>query len=490
MATFNVFVEGPVDDSPTALPELAEAMSQRYGLPAAELVSRLKRGRFRVKSNLDAETAERYRRDLMSIGARVLVEDSSISPTATPVAGTPVMTPTGLAAGAQRPSTPAATIMGGRPQTRTPAAGVVATEPQPSTPAATIMGGRPLTRTPAAGVVVTGPQPSTPAATIMGGGPQSRTPASGVPSTGPQHPRPSTPPPTGPQPPTRPTPPPSALAGYARPSTPPPMGPEYPRPATPIPSDMVSGLSAGFGDAAQSDLGALGDMGALSLASLDGEEAPASSGQFDAAPPPPPPEPEAPVVKITSKPKAKEARKKPGPSKAMDLFAPPDAGDQDLKVDLATEEVEERARKKASVPPENVTTTPSSSTPAMRRSTPAAMTAVDASVGTVRPRQFSRNHFLAAIVIGLVVGFVPAHVVASMREKSAFAEIDAKVSAAHDSADSIETYVALDAAREKLRDEKQSKRTMIALTSMLMWAVIGAGVAFAFLRFGQPRAKA
>ena len=488
MATFNVFVEGPVDDSPTALPELAEAMSQRYGLPAPELVARMKRGRFRVKSNLDAATAERYRRDLMSIGARVLVEDSSISPTATPVAGTPVMTLG--AAGPQRPSTPAATVMGGQ-QARTPASGVpTGSQPgRPSTPAATIMGGQQF-RTPASGVP-TGPQhgrPSTPAATIMGG-PQARTPASGVP-TGPQHGRPSTPPPTGPQHPRSSTPPPSALAGYARPSTPPPMGPEYPRPATPIPSDMVSGLSAGFGDAAQSDLGALGDMGALSLASLDGEEAPASSGQFDAAPPPPPPEPEAPVVKITSKPKAKEARKKPGPSKAMDLFAPPDAGDQDLKVDLATEEVEERARKKASVPPENVTTTPSSSTPAMRRSTPAAMTAVDASVGTVRPRQFSRNHFLAAIVIGLVVGFVPAHVVASMREKSAFAEIDAKVSAAHDSADSIETYVALDAAREKLRDEKQSKRTMIALTSMLMWAVIGAGVAFAFLRFGQPRAKA
>ena len=470
MATFNVFVEGPVDDSPTALPELAEAMSQRYGLPAAELVARMKRGRFRVKSNLDAATAERYRRDLMSIGARVLVEDSSISPTATPVAGTPVMTLG--AAGAQRPSTPAATVMGGQ-QLRTPASGVpTGSQPgRPSTPAATIMGGQQF-RTPASGVP-TGPQhgrPSTPAATIMGG-PQSRTPASGVAATGPQHPRPSTPPPTGPQHPRPSTPPPSALSGYAR-------------PATPIPSDMVSGLAAGFGES-KADLGALGDAGALSLASLDGEAAPASSGQFD-APPVLPPEPEAPVVTITSKPKAKEARKKPGPSKAMDLFAPPDAGDQDLKVDLAMEEVEDRARKKASAPPENVSSTPASQSPATWRAQAAA---AEGAPGTTRERQFSRTHFLAAVVIGLVVGFVPAHVVANMREKSAFAELDAKLATIHSAADSTETYGALDAAREKLRDEKQSKRTMIALTSMLMWAVIGAGVAFAFLRYAPPKTK-
>jgi hypothetical protein len=101
MATFNVFVAGPVDDSPTGLPELADAMSQRYGLPAAELVSRLRRGRFRVKSNLDAKAAERYRQDLEAIGARVLIEDSLLSPTATPVAGVPITRPTpptGLAA--------------------------------------------------------------------------------------------------------------------------------------------------------------------------------------------------------------------------------------------------------------------------------------------------------------------------------------------------------------------------------------------------------
>ena len=400
MATFNVFVEGPVDDSPMGLPELADAMSERYGIPAADLVARLKRGRFRVKSNLDAASADRYRKDLESIGARVLVENSTLSPTATPVAGTPVLRPSGL-------SIPPATVRAPTP---------------PPTRAAT--------------------------------------PAHG--STTP--------------PPNRPTPPPSALAGYARPSTPPPMA-GHQRPSTPIPSDMASGLSAGFGDSAQADLGALGD-GSLSLASLDGEAAPAASNQFDTSPLP---EEEKAAVSFAPpkpKPKATDApRRKPGPSKPMDLFAPPDAGDQDLVVDFATEEKDERAAKRATAPPE---TAPAATT----RRTP--VTADVSTFGKSPP--FSRGNFIAAIVVALAVGFVPAHVVANMREKSAFAAIDGKVAAAYAAADSPETYEALDGARESFLDDKQSKRTMIALTSMLLWAVISAGVAFALLRY-TPKPK-
>jgi hypothetical protein len=409
MATFNVFVEGPVDETPTALPELAEAMSQRYGIPAADLVARLKRGRFRVKSNLDATAAERYRQDLASIGARVLVENSALSPTATPVAGTPIM----------RATTP-------------PPVGLAAAGPQharPSTP--------PPTRT--------------------------ATPAHGT--TVPPSNRPSTPP--------------SALAGYARPSTPPPIASS--RPSTPIPSDMISGLSAGFGDAAQADLGALGD-GALSLASLDGHEAPAASNQFETALPPE----EKPAVSFAPpKPKSPDApRKKPGPSKPMDLFAPPDAGDQDLVVDFAVDEKEDRAAKRASAPPEDA---PAAAT---TRRTPVTMQAAEepAYGASAPPRQFSRANFVAAVVVALAVGFIPAHFVANMREKSAFAAIDNQVAAAHASADSHETYAALDGARDKLLDDKQSERTMIALTSMLLWAVLSAGVAFALLRY-TPKKK-
>lgn len=407
MATFNVFVEGPVDESPTGLPDLADAMSRRYGLSAEDLVARLKRGRFRVKSNLDEATAERYRQDLAAIGARALVEDSTMSPTATPVAGTPVVRPSGAA--------PAASASTGR----------------------------------------------------------GATPTSGLAAAGPAFHRPSTPIPTRPA---------------QRPSTPiPTTGPAHQRPSTPIPSDVVSGLSAGFGDAAQADLGALSD-GSLSLASLDGEEAPAASNQFDTAPS----IEEKPAVTFAPSAKTEPAPRNKPPSKAMDLFAPPDAGDQDFAVDLATEEVEERAAKKASAPAEASSPPPSASSPppAMRR-TPASMGAVEDPVHgtTVSATQFSRGHFIAGVVLALVIGFIPAHFVAAKRETSAFAAIDQRIEAAHAAADSTETYLALDGARTKLREDKQGTRTMIALTSMLLWAVISAGVGFAFFRFG-PKPKA
>ena len=387
MATLNVFVEGASDDAPMALAELAEAMGQRYGISPQDLVSRLKRGRFRVKSNVDAATAERYRRDLEAIGARVLIEDSALSPTATPVAGTPVV----------RPSSP-------------------------SLPPAT-------------------------------------------------HPRPSTPPPN------RPSTPPSGLSA---------AGAAYQRPSTPIPTDMASGLSAAFSEApAQTDLGALGE-GSFSLASLDGEEAPAASGAFDLAPEPEP----APVVKIAAKPRSTDAPKtKPAPSEPLDMFAPPDAGDQAFVVDLADEEVAERASKKASAPPENTSATPVSAVQSQPlRRTPVSMEAV-APPTTVTRSQFSRERFVAIVVLALAIGFIPAHFLAQLREKSAFATIDKRVAEVHAAADSDETWLALDSAREQLREEKESKRTNIALTSMLLWAVVAAGVGIALSRVPLERKK-
>src|SRR5438105_5472661 len=74
MGMFHVFVEGPVEPGPDAMRRLAEAMHGRYGLPAAELVARMSKGRFRVKGNIDGATASVYARDLEAIGARVTVE--------------------------------------------------------------------------------------------------------------------------------------------------------------------------------------------------------------------------------------------------------------------------------------------------------------------------------------------------------------------------------------------------------------------------------
>ena len=377
MATFNVFVEGAVGSSPTALSELADAMSQRYGLQAKDLVSRLQRGRFRVKSNVDAATAERYKRDLEKIGAKVLLEDSAISPTATPVAGTPVV---------RMPSNVSLPPLNER---------------KPSTMS---------------------------------------TPPSGLSAAGPQQPRAS----------------------------------------TPIP---VSGLSAAFGDATAQDLGALGGS-SLSLASLDGEEAPASSNQFEVEKSPePPPKPVVTMKKPTAPPENKPKAKPAAASEPLDMFAPPDAGDQNFVVDLANDELAERAAKRASTPLPVADPTPLPQT----RKTPLPMPAVAPSEVVTRPAQFSRAHFIAGIVVALVIGFLPAHFLASMREKSAFRAIDGQATAAYAAVDSYDAWVALDATRDKLLDEKESKRQMIALTSMLIWAVVSAAASVAFFRFAKPK---
>ncbi|MBA2543413.1 MAG: hypothetical protein H0V17_27475, partial [Deltaproteobacteria bacterium] len=84
MAMFDVYVEGATEPSPEATRRLAEVMSQRYGLPATDLVTRLTKGRFRVKANIDEATAKTYARDLEAVGARVTVAEARGSSTLPP----------------------------------------------------------------------------------------------------------------------------------------------------------------------------------------------------------------------------------------------------------------------------------------------------------------------------------------------------------------------------------------------------------------------
>lgn len=79
MSTFSVFVEGAVTPGDAALEALANAMAARYGLPAVELLGRMRKGRFRVKANVDRATADTYVADLISIGARAIAEDARAS---------------------------------------------------------------------------------------------------------------------------------------------------------------------------------------------------------------------------------------------------------------------------------------------------------------------------------------------------------------------------------------------------------------------------
>jgi hypothetical protein len=90
---FHVYVEGVTGMGPDAVRALADAMAERYGLPAAELQARLGKGRFRVKANVDQATADAYARDLEAIGARVRIEAAQASGGDSARSGAPSVAP-------------------------------------------------------------------------------------------------------------------------------------------------------------------------------------------------------------------------------------------------------------------------------------------------------------------------------------------------------------------------------------------------------------
>lgn len=273
----------------------------------------------------------------------------------------------------------------------------------------------------------------------------------------------------------------------SRTATPLPPGPAISRTMTPLPpadparpsaASMASGLAAAFTqDARPADLGAL-DSAGFSLASLDGSEAePASAGGF--APPDDAPLP-ASIGPAATTPPAPAAPKQPQADGPVDLFAPPDAGDQELAVDLATDELEERARKRATAPPATEPVIPAgrASSPALRL--PAAATAPP--VTSVASRLSPRARLAAGVALAIVLGFVPAHFVAASREAAAFKAIDAALVQRYAAADTPGAYAELDRHYNDARDAKKRERRSIALTSMLIWAAAGGAIAYVWFR--------
>ena len=376
MAAFHVFVEGATDSSPGGVERLAEAIGRHYGLPAADFLSRLQKGRFRVKSNTDRETADTYVRDLERLGAVCTIEEATA---ANSQRTTPIPFP------AVRPATPPA--------------------------------GNPVTR---------------PSGSIL-----------------PPQPRPSTPPPVG---------------------------------------GFTSGLSAAFsGEQPAASLGALegGDI-PLSLSSVDGSDdksGPAVAASFE----PPAGGMPASIGPAPDKPKAPEKKAKPK-DEPLDLFAPPETQGEQFEVKLDVDVREER--KRASTPP------PTEQQPAARKSQPSlqvpSKTATPAGGvavvgGTAAPSKLGllgneRARHVVGIVLAIALGFVPAHLVASSMEKSAYAEIDQKVIRAQQQADTPEMYATLDKTRADFLDRKESERRNAAIIAIVVWAIVGGGIAFAWFK--------
>ena len=125
----------------------------------------------------------------------------------------------------------------------------------------------------------------------------------------------------------------------------------------------------------------------------------------------------------------------------------------------------------------------SASSPGLRRSQPslAAPAAATTATSAARP-PMPRARFAAGVALSILLGFLPAHLVASIRERSAFREIDAHVVSVQSRTDAPLDAAALDAFRAEQLDRKQRSRRSIALASLALWALASAGLAYVWFR--------
>ena len=363
---FDVYVVGSNEPGDEGLDKLAEAMSTRYGLPLDDLRSRLARGRFRVKANVDRATSDAYAKDLHLIGGRCSVED---------------------AAQVDGPSAP--TAVPPLPRTSTPPAGI-----------------------------------------------------------------------------------------------------------------YQSGLSAAFSDTSipVAELGALGGgADQYSLSSLDGHDGHAGAkmpptGSFG---------PPAATAKPSGPAKAPRPRDVPvelettldgagpgiplAPADPADRFRPPDADDDDRPVELAVDELEHRARKRVPTPPATEAVAPPP--PAQGRTStrplsPAARAAGEPVAVMRRPSRLGvlgddGHRFAAGVLLAIVLGFVPAHLISSSRERSAYAAIDAAVDVQQAKPDE---YDSLDAFRARKLDDKRGAKHDAMILAFALWGLVGGGIAYGWFR--------
>ncbi|MBA3454773.1 MAG: hypothetical protein H0T42_16925 [Deltaproteobacteria bacterium] len=430
MSAFHVYVEAPVDRSPEGIQRLAAAISKKYGLPVPDLVKRMTAGRFRVKANVDAATADTYARALAECGASVTVEDAAPTPPAVPKLASepPPATPSRPGAYSSPPKPPTTPSVG--PSSAAPSSAPMAPPTQPAPTNAARPGGASL------------PPSSVPRPAVSSLPP--RTAPSSLPPANERSGSTSLPPANAPR---------AASSGYQ------------------------SGLSAAYTpeSSVESDLGAIGGD-TWSLSSLDGNDAVGMEGSFDMASPampasigPAPEDESAPAVTFAT---PKPAAPKDVP---LDLFAPPDAAEAEQVVNLVEEAPAPRQTPMPSTqtPPHGV-----QASPALTRRTPVSQAVV---TGVSVP-DMPRSRIVAGVVLAILLGFIPAHLIAATRESSAFKEIDARIVAAQNAADTPELYETLDSFRAAQLDNKESKRRSLALQSLLIWGVVAAGLGYVWFR--------
>ncbi|HUS32088.1 MAG TPA: hypothetical protein VMZ53_26495, partial [Kofleriaceae bacterium] len=251
-----------------------------------------------------------------------------------------------------------------------------------------------------------------------------------------------------------------------------------PRASTPPPvGGFTSGLSAAFsGEQPAASLGALegGDI-PLSLSSVDGTD---RSGPVAAAVFEPPSSGEslpASIGPAPEKPKAPEKKAKPK-DEPLDLFAPPESQGEQFKVQLEGE-----TERPAAQPVERKSK-PSLQVPNMMGGTAVEGGVSAPSTSKLGPLGNERVRYIVGVVLAILIGFLPAHFVASSMEQGAYDELDQKVIRAQQQADTPELYAALDKTRADFLDRKEAERRNAAIIALVIWGIVGGGIAFAWFK--------
>lgn len=477
---FNVYIERARAETPDAAAKLAQAMAAHYGIDAAAVAQRLAVGRFRVKGNVDRATADAFAADLVKLGAVVKVERAE-----------------------------------------------EATPPPPAAPE----GKAKRNRTPPTGVKIPSPvslqQPRVAAPVVKPEGTPAPKPAA--------KPTPAPTPTPTPAPTPRPTPTPAP--------TPKPFPAASEPPARPSQPQFSSGLAAAASkSASDSSLDAWQGDVALNLATLDGADDNDLSGSRNvglSASFGPPPEARAsaapaqrpsgsspamsdddvdvsmdddiddesvemPAASTAGMEAALPASIGPaaaprdigaslpasiGPASsprdlggANDMFAPPDAHEEiALALDVEPPKKKPPPVMAPEAPGAGHSTTHSAEAP-VRVSTSRPVARAPGEPAWKTYGKDERVRFIAGVVVAAALGCVPALVTASVRKRSAFADLDGQLERQQSQILTRADWDNLDRVRVSFVERKKSEQQSIALTSLLLWAAVSGGVAFLWFR--------
>jgi len=241
------------------------------------------------------------------------------------------------------------------------------------------------------------------------------------------------------------------------------------------PGGYQSGLAAAFGDEASrggTDLGALGaaDSAAFSLASLDGSEELAVDDS---------PMSQAPAAVAADDPSAIENRFRPpeeagGAPKALELAVAAPVRKTPPPMPAVSASGEHPL-----TPPPRTTGGPISAEQPVVAAVPkeSPVKVVTRALGN-KPRV----RLLAGVILAILLGFIPATLIASWQEGTAYADSRKEIHKVYADVRTVEDWKGLDEVIKGELGVMNSSRQKIAITSILVWGAAGGGFAFLWFR--------